>query len=46
MHSYIILSHFACLAIIGDASAGAGNQLKKYLSRYLTWEAQKIPEKL
>ena len=44
-NTYVILSYFACLATIGDASAGAGNQLEKYMSRYLTSEAPKIPEK-
>ena len=39
---YLILHVFL---IIGDASAGARNQLEKYLSRYLTSEAPKIPEK-
>ena len=40
----LFLPYFACFAIIGDASAGSRNQLEKYMSRYLTSEATKIPE--
>ena len=44
-NTYVILPYFACFAIIGDSSARARNQLEKYLSRYQTSEAPKIPEK-
>ena len=45
-NTYVILSYSPCLAIIGDASAGAGNQLETYLSIYRFRKLRKFQKNL